>query len=776
MLKRRLHWRVTLAAKLKPLKGASRLQEAAARLSMENKTRKGAAKLTFPRTPGLRVLGVDLGLRHAAACAVWQTIDATTMSEACERGGVRAPGPDSLFLVVPSGESQSGPGTLYRRIGSDVLPDGTNHPAPWARLDRQFLIKLQGERGDVRKASEAEKEGVERLERELGRKSPARRRLRVDVLMSETVRVLRLALARNGRRAKVAFQLVTDIKLLPGDRRERLTRESRKELLLDTLSLWHSLHTDPSWEDAWAESLWKAHNLHCFDGSSIPLAPHVDWADVSERRQLRKNLRERLDPAAEELSRQENMKLHVLWAERWRQEDQRIRRALRWVRDWILPRPNKSDPKAIRHIGGLSLRRISTIRSLYQAQKAYRTRPEPDNPFKNVPFKGDRSLDNFGKSVLDAMEELRENRVKQLASRIAEAALGAGCENQDESGTKPKPHGVSKECKRPQQRIRGPRFAPCHAVVVENLKNYRPDELRTRRENRALMSWSASRIEKYLTEACELHGLAVRHVWAKYTSRQDSRTGLPGIRCRDVQVSDFILQSGTLWKRIRSAGKKKRDEPTPEQQFLLDLYGKWNDQDRIWTDRDGVRWRLASGGDAWEITKSGPQPLKGAKKIPDPVRIPQRGGDIFVPVEANISSHNGLQADLNAAANIGLRALLDPDWPGCWWFVPCNEADYKPVQARTKGSKAIDPGKPLGGFSEFSVARKKKTSKSRNAQSKGRGEDYAAVVNLWRDPCSLPLATSDGDKRWSRSEEYWKEATKRAIEALRKRAGLSEDG
>ena len=50
---------------------------------------------------------------------------------------------------------------LYRRTGPDVLPDGSPHPAPWARLDRQFLIKLQGEDRPARKASPDEITSVE---------------------------------------------------------------------------------------------------------------------------------------------------------------------------------------------------------------------------------------------------------------------------------------------------------------------------------------------------------------------------------------------------------------------------------------------------------------------------------------------------------------------------------------------------------------------------------------------------------------------------------------
>ncbi len=77
------------------------------------------------------------------------------------------------------------------------------------------------------------------------------------------------------------------------------------------------------------------------------------------------------------------------------------------------------------------------------------------------------------------------------------------------------------------------------------------------------------------------------------------------------------------------------------------------------------------------------------------VRIPYRGGDLFVPADGRSPIAGGLQADLNAAANIGLKALLDPDWPGAWWYVPCDPATFLPLPKTTAGSKAVDPNAPL---------------------------------------------------------------------------------
>jgi len=156
---------------------------------------------------------------------------------------------------------------------------------------------------------------------------------------------------------------------------------------------------------------------------------------------------------------------------------------------------------------------------------------------KDKPLTANR---NFGRYVLDALENMRERRVKQLASRIVEAALGIG--------RMPGKKGASK---RPIERVDEPR----HAVVIENLAHYRPDETRSRRENRRLMRWISGKLKTYLSESCELHGLFLMEVSASYTSRQDSHTGAPGLRCEDVPLKEFL--ESTFWQDEISRAEKK---------------------------------------------------------------------------------------------------------------------------------------------------------------------------------------------------------------------------
>ncbi|CAG1013369.1 hypothetical protein ANRL4_04916, partial [Anaerolineae bacterium] len=559
-----------------------------------NKKRNGLSRLILSRLPGLRLLSVDLGHRYAAACAVWQAISSEDMRRVCEKAGLGLLKVSDLYLHIKDGKKT----TIYRRIGSDAVEEIDKntgelkivpHPAPWARLDRQFLIKLQGEDVDARKASPAERDAVLRLEKELGRVSIEDRSWKVDELMSETVRTLRLALRRHGDRARVANNLISTKKMLPSGREESLTEEGRAGLLSDTLAAWHDMFTAKNWTDEWAKLKWDEYINPLLNGVELPQTEEDIVSTSKECKKYRDEISEKLRPVAERLAQNDSlrMKLHVAWATRWREDDDLLKKKLRWLRDWVLPRGKSARDKSIWNVGGLSLTRIATIKSLYQVQKAFFTRFTPEGR-QMEDGKPATAGEGFGQSILDTLEQMRENRVKQLASRIAEAALGIGIEQEENN---------NKDIKRPRERINDPRFTPCHAVVIESLTHYRPEETRTRRENRQLMDWSAAKVKKYLAEACELNGLHLREVPAGYTSRQDSRTSAPGVRCSDIPVAEFVRPGGYLSKRIKNAFENvEKGKGSAEERFLCEVYARWDDNNKIWRDADGVIWTLCKDG------------------------------------------------------------------------------------------------------------------------------------------------------------------------------------
>lgn len=735
-MRARLNWFVTFSARLQPsgpwlsfvesLPPGYRYDFKKKRLYCEaNKGRKGRALLSLSRLPGLRLLSVDLGHRYAAACAVWQAITTQQMQTACAEVGHPFPRADELYVhlrretgkLQKSGKRKGKPvigTTVFRRIGPDALPNGTPHPAPWARLDRQFLVKLQGEERAARKASKQEIDDVERFEAAIGYSRQAQRccaEKRVDELMSDALRTARLALKRHGRRARIANRLTAES---VGGKTKNLDSKALIDSLVDTLADWHDLAFGKRWEDASARRLWEEHIRPMLDGAEPP--PSDEDLAPAARRKQRENVEKTLWPVAEALSLQDRMKLRVAWANRWREDDTAWEAHLGWLKKWVAPKARKAGASA-RGVGGLSLTRIGNLRALYQLQKAHRMRPLPEDVRANIPEKGDDALRDFAKRSLAAMERLRDNRVKQLASRLVEAALGVGRE----------PGRVARrDLKRARRRV----DEPCHVVVIENLTHYRPEETRVRRENRQLMSWSAANVKKYLAEACELHGIHLVEVSPAFTSRQDSRTGAPGVRCVDVPLDEFVKNKrwqgelGRARERLSAGSKDARD-------LLLVQVG--------------------------ELLESALRPRR-------PARLPLRGGEVFVSADPTSPAAKGIQADLNAAANIGLKALLDPDWPGAWWNVPCDQKTYGPWPKSTSGSTVFDG---VGALAPPPPDEKEKRAAGRR-RGRVRAGDSDRPVYLWRDVSARPVL----DGRWCGYQEYQNRVQYRVIQVLREQAGL----
>ncbi|MEQ8784800.1 MAG: type V CRISPR-associated protein Cas12b [Pirellulaceae bacterium] len=714
----------------------------------DNDQRKGHAKLILSRLPGLRILAVDLGHRFAAACAVWEAIEKERMQDACKAAGVAPPDAHAMFVHLRGINSRGKPvTTIYRRIGAETLPDGTPHPAPWARLDRQFLIKLPGEDRPARAASPAEIKAVEDFGQWAGRCGSANdtaRKRRIDLLMNDAVRTARLALARHGRRARIAFHLTAEARILPGGRQQTLDETGRINLLMDTLAEWHTLATDSRWGDELARQLWNERLAALNVGFTIDPSAAATQSEFdrtrAQRRQAEQELRQRLSPLVKALSSNAALRqqLHQAWTSRWNADDLQWRSKLKWLSRWLLPRGGSRRDGSRRHVGGLSLIRISTLTEFRRkVQVAYFTRLHPDGSRAEIGRQ-------FGKSTLDAIQRLKDQRTKQLTSRIVEAALGIGVERDLVWDEAMKKRRCVKRPRAPLYRVDDQgveqgdrRFQTCHAVVIEDLSHYRPEETRTRRENRATMDWKSAETRKRLADHCQLYGLHLRDVNPQYTSRQDSRTGAPGCRCVDVSAADFLTKTW-WWKQVAQARGKVHSN-------------KGNARDRLLMELD----------EYCEAIKS----HTGAKHH---LRIPVNGGDIFVSADADSPLAAGVQADLNAAANIGLRALMDPDFSGKWWYVPCDPFTSQPHAEKVKGSILASVGALKTVNDESAIP-------ARRGRAPTQSVPPREVINLWRDPSTAVIRGAAGDESWHATPAYWNIVKDRVVQVLRERNANPSD-
>jgi hypothetical protein len=575
---RGLRWFLTLSADLQNA-------EATVAHPHADKNRGSLSKLHFARSEGIRLLSVDLGLRVGASCAVWQLVAEHSLQKRCQEVGLTPPGPDDLSFRIQLGKGSE----FYRRTAADQ----------WARLDRQFLIRLDGEKDKTRKLTNNE---IERLKAVFPDAEIVG--LRFEEGLLKVLESARCQLNDHAMLAKVSYYL------------RNIERQDSKKTLRRLLGRWLSLLRKQT-SVVLAQS-WPDHGVF----RDLSAKPPGRKAEAEVHAEI---LLHHLESSA--ASRE-------AWAgdleSRWRAEDAQWPARLRCLREILIPR-GEADAKLLRHKGGLSPARIGCLDDLYRLMRAYAFRSEPDDPRKNIP--DDEEDKKFAPRLKETYEQLREQRVKQLASRIAEAALGLGRE-------------PSPAQKRDRVRPDDPRYARCDVVVLEALDSYQTSEIRTRRENRQLMTWAKGQLKKYLIDACELHGIWLHQVLPHYTSQFDFRTGSAGLR------ANFV--SPQSWKS--PAWLKQLESVAQEDSNYANYLRRVDQLFRTEPDHSGVL-------------------------------IPRRGGELFIPCDGERFS--ALHADLNAAANVGLWALLDPDWAGRWNYVPVTE-DGKPVEKYCKGATVFE--------------------------------------------------------------------------------------
>ena len=690
--------------------------------------------------PHLRILAMDLGHRFGASCAVWEVVSKKDIEKAAAEHGQEPPEKYDLFFHLKTKDNKT---LVFRRIADDSVKN-----ACWARLERQFTIKLPGEDDThkPRKTTAEEIAGAKKILKLLGRElstEDEKKLNHIDSQLALLVNTTRLALRRHSDLIRVARDVKADVKILPGNKEELLKDKEKSTFVLNAIRTWFNLRQTRRWDcHEQIDMLW--------DKEIDPLmnkdAKKLDADASAEKKKSDDELPERssqkrkadqntwdkaFQPVADALLKQGQKKLKQIAAEFnqiWQEHDGEMKKRMREIRRLVMPRQGlkksakkkKITPefrKKISRRGGLSMGRINLIRELYQVSKAFYMRPGGG---KDKIERGDDSIKNFGKKILDAHEHLRTNRVKQLASRIVEAALGLGQEKKPVKFNSQKKDGKNTllrllDQKRDRKAPENPRFAPCHAIVIENLDNYRPDQKQTRREARMLAQWASAKIRDLLKEHCQLYGLFLMEVSASYTSRQDSRTGKPGMRCKEIPAVQFKEPKGYLKTLIARIEKKKEEGRSPREKLILAI--------------------------AKKCEKLTPDDLKNMRAF----RIPWQGGDIFVAAD---SDNNGIQADLNAAANIGLKAITDQENPIAHWRVTCDRKKGTPVIRKEEKYEILKKAK---GCNFLSLLQLKEVKGDNN-------------VNAWRDVSTDPLNTEN----WEYTVTYWDKVEKAVCDKLMK--------
>ena len=134
------------------------------------------------------------------------------------------------------------------------------------------------------------------------------------------------------------------------------------------------------------------------------------------------------------------------------------------------------------------------------------------------------------------INNLKDDRVKTTADLIVQAARGRVYEG----------------------RRWDQRFDPVDVIIMEDLNRYLFRTDRPKHENRQLMRWAHRQLRIAVEQQAELYGIAVVDAPAAYSSRFDSKTRSPGVRCRPMTraLLDSLNSGKAQWleKRLLRLG------------------------------------------------------------------------------------------------------------------------------------------------------------------------------------------------------------------------------
>ena len=330
------------------------------------------------------------------------------------------------------------------------------------------------------------------------------------------------------------------------------------------------------------------------------------------------------------------------------------------------------EPTWLRGQRGLSLARIEQLENLRRLFLRYNRSfdREAGKPAKFGREDLGRRSGEPCQLLLEKIERIKEQRINQTAHLILAEALGVRlCQHRiDEQDRKARDvHGE-------YEKISG--REPVDFIVIENLDRYLTSQGRAPSENSRLMKWAHRAVrDKIKMLAEEPFGILVVEAAAAYSSRFCAVTGIAGARCEERSGLDAYARESL--KRL-AKGPQKFGRPKPE--IFATLLEQFEQLENL-----NQELKSGRGGNARSSSLH-------------TLFFPTQGGPLFMSLQENSESKSKLpkQADINAAINIGLRALAAPEALSILHKIRAEKegADFRPI-AKNAREKAIFDSKSL---------------------------------------------------------------------------------
>jgi hypothetical protein len=422
---------------------------------------------------------------------------------------------------------------------------------------------------------------------------------------------------------------------------------------------------------------------------------------------------------------------HLLCFEEWNQEERK-----KLTKDELMLAGQR----------GLSIERIEQMEELRKRcqslnQMVRRSVGEP--PLKSR----DDSIPDPCPAILAKLDNIKEQRRNQTAHMILVEALGLRlCEPVGLTTTAERELAEAKDQHGEYEKAdaRGRAISPdkpnnwrgvVDFIVIEDLSRYRTTQGRAPRENSRLMKWCHRAIRDKLKEMCQPFGIPLIETPAAYSSRFCSRSGVAGFRATELSPS-MLNESKWRWR------VKKREDGKEETKEQCERREQW----------EAVFAELRS------INEGRDGKTKGQEYRT--LLVPDAGGSVFIPIAAldedyqrpakdstkpklarpivqylpvnlemdQIKTPRLIHADINAAVNLGLRAVADPKIWSIHSRLRSEREVGSPIAAKTKktkqGKKGTQPveepiSTPIEEIKPDKFFAKEKRKHGSRAESKG---------------------------------------------------------
>jgi IS605 OrfB family transposase len=720
----------------------------------QNNTSRGSAiKFNHNRLPpNTTGMGIDIGLNNALAIAIVTTRSTEDIVSICNKAGVDPPKEDDLTIHVPRGEEGEyrKQDTVFIRLGPDKLQDGTKYPAPWAEIRKKLTLRLPGERdGDKRLLSIDEMVRIHETEVSLGISDPYGFRLKrsgfgssnkfsnQEKILSEMGEKLSIDFASNtgpvldsttesyqrkpSRFAITAYHDLTYVVRNALNDLYAITKvfEELKNANVAVATngmrqFWYLSQQDSD-IGRMAKKLWETFVMKLEGYFEPKTAQSIDdEGNIDDKTTLNEEVQRRKTDKTSLIAEpfkflESSLKKSDLYndfltsfKEALLQKEKIIGEAIETLRQALFHHKIVKNKAIFFKMGGLSLERLDTLKAL--EYKLIIPFDKYKHQYSNATGEY-QSLENF---KIDKLSQKEISKIQRIADARLELQVNYAlrASQDDLKGiVSPNYKGV----------INDPNpFNFCQFIVIENLSTLRPSETRTRRNNKIISTLRPSEFRKQLISRCTYYGIKVYEIDPAFTSILDSKYRIPGIRVNEISAKNFMSLPWIQKQVLAAKERALKNEPLPEEELLIANHEK----------------------------------LKGLseselEKAPD-VFIISKGGKLFV----SPSSDGLMNADMNAAVNIALKALIDPDFTGAHIRI-LTDKNGIPDPKSYKGSAIIKGGK----------AHKLISENGEKAKHQVKTEN----IYLYRNPSSAAI---NSKSRWMRTWEFYSRMKKNSIRRI----------